>query len=112
MVNPQQQTQATDYKIPNVKDRNDLDFFDRLTVMDQKNLIKQEQDFEQHPFDEIESFMRLIKENRLTMSPEELKNQEQLYNQILEQQKRKNTQLQTDQEMAREINMQEIVKKQ
>ena len=59
---------------------------------------------------EIEQIQRMIAENRMTMSPEELRNQEMIMREIEAQKRVKVDQLVRDEEIARGMNFKEIVR--
>ena len=61
---------------------------------------------------EIDFFKNQFRENKITMSIDDLDKQNEIFNQIIQKQNTKKEQLMSDEEMARALNFEELIRKQ
>lgn len=60
----------------------------------------------------MDAIQRLMRENKMTLTPDELKRQEEILNEIMQKKNKMKEQQMHDEEIARSLNFQEVIRSQ
>ena len=61
---------------------------------------------------DFDAIQRIMRENKMTLAPDELKKQEEIFNQIMQNKNKQKEQQMQDEEIARSLNFQEVIRSQ